>query len=68
MGARTRLHADARVWQVRRVSLQVFARELLPDHNPAVLVESHEMKGVLAQIDADRSDVHVMILQMCAAA
>jgi hypothetical protein len=66
--SRACFHAHQGVGQVGGVGQQLRARELLPNNHLAVLIESDEMKNGLAQIDADRSNVHETILHMYAAA
>lgn len=43
-------------------SLSMLARTLLPDDYLALLPDCNQVKCCLAEIDPDRSDVHVMIL------
>jgi len=48
--------------QVGRAGWQLLARKLLPDDYLALLPDCTQMKCCLAEIDPDRSDVHVLIL------
>jgi hypothetical protein len=60
--SRAGFDANQRALQVRGVSQQLFARKLLPDDYLALLPDCNQVKCCLAEIDANRSDVHVMIL------
>jgi len=62
--ARTGLNADQRPRKVRRVNQQLLARELLPHDNFAVRVQRNQVKGGLAQINADGSDLHLTVLRV----
>jgi len=62
--AGTGFHADERVWQVRTVGEQLFARELLLADDLAALVECNQVESGLAQVNADGSNLHAMILRV----
>ena len=60
--SRAGFQADQRGRQVGSVGQQLRARELLAKQNLAALSQCNQVKGGLAQIDADGCDVHAMIL------
>jgi hypothetical protein len=56
MRANTSLHPDQAWRHVRQPCLDLAARPLLPQHDRAALIEAHDVKRVLADIDAHRGD------------
>ena len=53
--ARADLHADQTAWEIGKTPLKLLPRTLQLQNNCTALIEA-QMKGVLANIDADCSD------------
>ena len=53
--ARADLHADQTAWEIVKTPLKLLPRTLQLQNNCTALIEA-QMKGVLANIDADCSD------------
>jgi hypothetical protein len=54
--ARADLHADQTAWEIGKTPLKLLPRTLQLENNCSALIEAQQMKGVLANIDADCSD------------
>ena len=56
------LHADQTRWQVGEPRFDLPARPLLPQHNCSALIVAHDVKRVLADIDADYGDSRIELV------
>jgi hypothetical protein len=56
MSARTSLHADQAVRNVREPALKLSARALQLQNDRPALIEADKMEAILAEVDADRAD------------
>jgi hypothetical protein len=56
VGARTGLHADQAARYIREPLLDLAARELQLRNDRAAPIEANQVEGVLAEVDANRSD------------
>src|SRR5215813_753894 len=63
MGADACLHTDQARRQVGEPRLHLAARPLLPQHDGAAVIMTHEVERVLANIDADHCDHCVEVLR-----
>jgi hypothetical protein len=57
-----RFHADDAGWQRRHEADQLRAREPATEHELAVRVEAHRMEGSLAEVNAERANLHWTVL------
>jgi hypothetical protein len=49
-------HADQARWQVGKSRLQLATRPFLPQYDRTTLILAHQVKRVLADVDADHGD------------